>query len=116
MTTKNTEIGEGGIKAQAEKVVASHIKYYKLWGFKVIAKSASGLVKIFVIGLMSFLALFFLALSGAFALGRYFGSNGVGFLIVGGILFLFVLLLVLFRKYIFDRPVLSYFSEIYFKD
>lgn len=116
MTTNDTKIGEGSIKAQAEKVITDHVKYYKLWGFKVIAISASGLVKVFAIGLMSFLTLFFFALSGAFALGKYFGSNGIGFLIVGGILFLFVLLLVLFRKYIFDRPVLNYFSEIYFKD
>lgn len=116
MTTSETKIEESGIKSQAEKVVVNHIKYYKLWGFKIIAKSASGLVKVFFIGLMSFLTLFFLALSGAFALGKYFGSNGIGFLIVGGIFLLIVLILVLLRKYIFDKPVLHYFSDIYFKD
>ncbi len=106
--TKNTK----SIKTQVENVVNDNVEYYKLLGFKIAAKSATSLVGLFLMSLFVLLIVLMLAMAGGFALSAYWGNYAYGFLVMAGILVLLLILLILFRKFIIDRPVLRKFSKL----
>lgn len=101
-----------GLKTQIENIVSDNIEYYKLLGFRVATKSATGLVKFLVVSSACFLIVLFLSLAGGFALAEYLDSISYGFLAMAGIIFLLLILFLALRKYLIDRPVLRNFSKI----
>lgn len=99
---------------EIETAIGSQVEYYKLYGFKVVAKSATGLITIFVMGLALLVILFFLAVAGAFALGAWLQSSALGFLIMAGLMTIVAVAIYLFRKRIIQKPLLQHMSDIYF--
>ncbi|MFI0489954.1 phage holin family protein [Flavobacterium sp.] len=104
------------IQDQAQIFVESNIAYYKLKGFKVAMKSMTMIVKVTLIFLCFLMVLLFCSIAGAFAIGQYFDSNSLGFLIVGGIYFVITGLLFLVKDKFVEGPILEKFSEIFFND
>ncbi len=103
------------IKSDSEKLLRSSVEYYKLVLFKAVAQSLSGAVTFLLLAGIGFVAILFIAIAAAFALGSYLENNALGFLIVGGVFFVNMCLVFLLRKKIIDAPLLSKFSEKYFK-
>lgn len=101
---------------EVEVAFDSHLEYYKLFGFRVLAKTATDLVNIFVIGFFALSILFFVSIGGAFMLGEWLGNLGLGFLIIAGFLIILAVVFYLLRKRIIQRPVLRRMSDIYFKE
>lgn len=101
---------------ELEATVNSHIEYYKLYSFRIIAKSAMGIVSLFVGGLFILIIAFFLALVAAFAIGEWLDSNALGFLIMGLLFLLGLVIIYKSRKSLIYKPILGKLSEIYFKD
>lgn len=108
-TTKN-------LPQEIESAINSQVEYYKLYGFRILAKSATGLVTIFVMGLFTMSILSFFAIGGAFMIGEWLGSYSLGFLVVGCVLIIAALVVFLFRKRIVERPILKRMSDVYFKE
>ncbi len=104
------------IQSDSEKALESNIRYYKLWLFKTLTRSLTEFTKIFVFGSVAFLVFLFVAIGGAFALGEYLNDNALGFLIVGGIFLVILILIFILKKSIIEKPLLSKMSEIYFKE
>ncbi len=104
------------VRSDAQKVMQSNINYYKLLMFKIATISVSQLVTILIIGVITFFIALFFAVAGAFALGDYLDNNALGFLIVGVVFFLVMLIILIFRKRMIETPILSSFSEKYFKE
>lgn len=108
-TTKN-------LPEEIEVAFNSQVEYYKLYTFRILAKSATGLVNIFVMGLFALSILFFLAISGAFMLGDWLNNTGLGFFIVAVLLSILSVIVFLIRKRIMEKPLLQRMSDIYFKE
>ncbi|MBS9766981.1 MAG: hypothetical protein KGV44_05515 [Flavobacteriaceae bacterium] len=104
------------LQADSEKVLQSNIHYYKLWLFKVLTRTMTDFTKILLLGSVAFLVFLFLAIASAFAIGMYLENNALGFLIVGSILFVVLLLIFIFKKKLVEKPLLSKMSKIYFKE
>ena len=98
---------------EIESAINSQVEYYKLYGFRMLAKSATGLVNIFIMGLLA-LAVFFLAVAGAFALGTLLQSTTLGFLTIALLLSILAIVVYWGRKRFIYRPILRRLSEIYF--
>ena len=94
---------------EVQSTLNSHSEYYKLYIFRIIAKSTMGFVSLFVVALFVLIIAFFLACASAFALGEWLGSMALGFLII-----LFVIYK--WRKSFIHKPILGKLSEIYFKE
>lgn len=109
---ENTE----NIQDQAHAYLESTTSYYKLWGFKVAMKSTTMILKFALIILCFSMVLFFGSMAAALAIGDYFGSNALGFLIVGGLYLVATLLLFLVKEKVIEGPILEKFSEIFFND
>lgn len=104
------------IQSDTEKTVHSSIQYYKLYIFKVLTQSLSEIVKILLLGSVVFLVLLFVSIASALALGNYFQSNILGFLLVGGFFAILFVFIYVFRKKLVEKTLLSKMSDIYFKD
>lgn len=102
------------LPAEIESAINSQIEYYKLYSFRVLAKSATGLVNIFIMGLLALAVLFFLAVAGAFALGTLLQSTPLGFLAMALLLSILAIAVYWGRKRFVYKPILERLSEIYF--
>lgn len=104
------------IQENAKAYIDSSIAYYKLWGFKVVMKSTTLMLKFFLIALCLMIVLLFISIAGAMALGQLFDSYPLGFLAVAGVYLVLALLLFLVKDKIVEGPILEKFSEIFFND
>ncbi|KAF2506611.1 phage holin family protein [Flavobacterium foetidum] len=104
------------IQEQTKAYIESHLAYYKLWGFKVAMKSTTVLLKFALILVCFTMALIFGSFAAAYAFGSLFESNALGFLTVGGIYFVFTILLFFIKDKMVEGPILEKFSEIFFND
>ena len=102
------------MKSEAKNFLETNIDYYSLLGFKVASKATGFILKIFALSLFAVLALFFLSFAAAFAIGKALDSNTLGFLIVGGIYIVALLIVYVIREAIIDLPILKKFSKIFF--
>ncbi|MDO4879962.1 MAG: hypothetical protein Q3983_01660 [Capnocytophaga sp.] len=114
MAIKQLKETAKSIPDEIESVVQSQVEYYKLYAFRIFAKSATGLVALFVMSLFALAIVFFLANAMAFALGEWLKSTALGFLIIGLVLFLVAFCIYKFRAKIIYKPILEKISNIYF--
>lgn len=112
---KIKEHGEN-IQDQAHSYLESSVAYYKLWGFKVAMKSTTMILKFTLILLCFSMVLLFGSIGAAFAIGDYFDSFAIGFLIVGGFYLVATFLLLFVKEKVIEGPILEKFSEIFFNE
>ena len=109
---ENTE----NIQENTKAYIDSNLAYYKLWGFKVAMKSTTLIFKFTLILLCFSMVMIFGSFAAAYAFGSLFESNALGFLAVGGIYFVFTILLFFIKDKVVEGPILEKFSEIFFND
>lgn len=98
---------------EAQTYIDSTQEMIRLQAFKVSMRLVTALVKSLLVGLLVVVALLFLSVSAALALGLWLGDALWGFLLVGAIYLLAFGLAYRFRDRL-DAPVLRHFSDIYF--
>lgn len=106
----------GEIKENSEDFINSSLDYYRLWGFKVSAKAGTIFMTLIFMSLFLMMALLFLSLYAAFAIGECLTNRPAGFLIVGAFYLLITFLAYLFRKPLVEKPLIKKLSEIIFND
>jgi len=104
------------VQEETRAYIESTFAYYKLWGFKIAMKSTTMAVKAVMVVICITMILLFGSVAAALAIGNALASNALGFLIVGGIYLLILLILILLKDKIVNGPILRKFSEIYFND
>ena len=104
------------IQDNLKNLVDSNVAYYKLWLFKVLMKSTTLLLKVVIMVLLFTLFLLF----GSVALALYFGellhSNILGFLSVGGIYIVLLLIVFFMKDKIVEGRVLEKVSKVFFNE
>ena len=98
-----------------KSLIDTSVSYYKLWLFRAIAKSATSLVKIVMVTAFSFLAIVFLSVAAAIAIGYAMNNFAYGFLIIGIAYVLLCVFLFSRMDSLVDRRIIEKFSE-HFKD
>ena len=109
---ENTE----AIQENAKSYFDSSIAYYKLWGFKVVMKSTTLMLKFFLITICLSIVLLFVSVAAALTLGKLWDSYPLVFLAVVGVFLILALLLFLVKDKIVEGTILEKFSEIFFND
>ena len=110
------ELHDQTLPDEVQSTLNSYSEYYKLYIFRIIAKSTMGFVSLFVMALFLLIIAFFLACASAFAIGEWLDSTALGFAIMGLIFVLALLIIYKNRKGLIQKPILSKLSEIYFKE
>lgn len=106
----------GDIKSNSEEFITSSLNYYRLWGFKVSVKASSIFMTIILLSLFLMMAMLFLSLFAAYAIGESLGYKPFGFLIVGAVYIVFTIIVYLLRKQLVEKPLLKKLSEIILQD
>jgi hypothetical protein len=116
MAFENIKENTENIQNQAQAYIESTTSYYKLVGFKVAMKSTTMIFKFVLILLCFTMVLLFGSVAAAFAIGQYFESNTIGFLIVAGFYLVATLGISMIKEKSIEGPILEKFSEIFFND
>lgn len=116
MAFEELKANTDAIQENTKAFIESSFNYYKLWGFKVVMKSTTLMVKYLLIGFCLSIVLLFSSVAAAFAIGNALESYPLGFLIVAGIYLIIALLLFLVKEKIVEGSILEKFSAIFFND
>lgn len=105
--------------SDADSTMRSYIntsrEYYKLKAFKIASQGTSGLIKGLMVGILGALALLFLSLAAAWAIGNAIGGTAYGLLVVGAAYIVLALVAYLLRNKL-NKPLLKKLSKYYFQD
>lgn len=96
-------------------LVEGNMAYYKLWVFKVIARSVSSLFELLLIGILLVMVLVFLSIAAALSIGYALENYALGFLLIGGVYLLLTLIVFAIRSKI-EKPIVKALSEILYND
>ncbi|WP_066219330.1 hypothetical protein [Formosa haliotis] len=96
-----------------EKYVETSHQYLKLKVFQQVTSFSSLFGKMLLIGGMMIIALLFLALSAAVAIGYWVDNLAIGMLIMGGVFILIMLIIYLLRRRI-DKFFIKKVSQKFF--
>jgi uncharacterized membrane protein YdbT with pleckstrin-like domain len=116
MPFENLKEKKGEIQDNLKNTVDSTIAYYKLWFFKVLMKSVTTAVKVLLIMCFFMMFLFFASIALALYLGKIMDNNVLGFLTVGGIYVVLIIIAYFIKDKIVEGNVLEKFSRVYFNE
>ena len=104
------------VQEKVKDVIDSTVAYYKLWFFKVVTKSTTALLKVFFLAFFLVMFLLFSSIALALFLGKVFENNLVGFLAVGGVYLVLMVIVYFVKDTIVESTILEKFSKIFFND
>lgn len=103
------------LKQEVKNLIDANLKYYKLWGFKIVMKSTTMMLKIFLLAVMLTIVTIFFSIALALGIGYWLDNFAYGFLIVGLIYLVMAIVVYYVQDKIVEGPMLSRFSRIFFK-
>lgn len=103
-----------GLTSEVQQYLDTSKEYLRLQVFKLTMHLVTAISKSLMVGALAVLALVFLSVAGAWALGTWLGNIALGFLIVGAVYLLATLVGYRLRDRL-DAPILSYFSRKYYE-
>jgi len=104
------------LKSETKAYIDKNVEYYKLLGFKIVAKTTTMFVS-YTLTLLAFaFVLLFGSIAAGFAIGSSIGSTALGFLIVAGAYFLIAIFILLLKDKLIESRILKVFSEMFFHD
>lgn len=104
------------LKSETKAYVDKNVEYYKLLGFKIVAKTTTMFVSYTLVLLIFAFVLLFGSIAAGFAIGTSIGSTSLGFLIVAGAYLLIGIIVLLLKDKLIEKQILKSFSEMFFKD
>ncbi len=111
-----------GLKEEFYKIVNDFFKYYELrWEIfrlnlvESLAQLYTRVFSIFLVWLIVPIFLMFLFIALALYLGKVWGAYYLGFLAVGGVIFVLGILVLLFRKVLITNPLINALISAFFE-
>lgn len=103
------------LKQEVKNLIDANLRYYKLWGFKIVMKSTTMMLKLFLLAVMLTIVTVFFSIALALGIGYWLDNFAYGFLIVGLIYLILAILVYYVQDKIVEGPMLSRFSRIFLK-
>ena len=103
------------LKKQAKELLDTNIRYYKLWAFKLMMKSTTMMLKMFLLATMLVIVTIFFSTALALGIGYALDNYAYGFLIVGFMYLIAAVIVYKIQDKIVEGPILARFSRLFFK-
>ena len=103
------------LKQEVKNLIDVNLKYYKLWGFKILMKSTTMMMKLVLLGIMLMIVTIFFSIALALGIGYWLDNFAYGFFIVGLIYLILAIVVYYVQDKIVEGPLLSRFSRIFLK-
>lgn len=104
------------LKSESKAYIDKNLEYYKLLGFKIVAKTTTMFVSYTIVLLIFAFVLLFGSIAAGFAIGSAIGSTSLGFLIVAGAYLLIGIIIFLLKDRLIEKQILKTFSDLFFKE
>lgn len=115
MSKNNIVESLDSLKEEFEDYIDKELEYRKMTAAEKVSKlSVSVVSKLLYLYLLLFILLF-LSIAAAFFLGEITGSNSLGFIVVSGFYLVLLLLFVLLKPYIIEKPIIKAFIKLFFQ-
>ena len=95
------------IRKEVQEYVEIKLDLIRLHTAEHLARLLSSASTIVIAGYLAFFILMFISFAGGFFIGSLLHSNEAGFLCVAGFYFLVLVIFLVFRKQIVERPVIK---------
>jgi len=102
------------IKKDVQEYVETRLDLTRLHVAENLSRIISSAATIAIIGYMLFLILLFVSFAAGYFLAARLQSNVMGFLCVAGFYLILLVVFVLFRKQIVERPVIQAIIKLFF--
>jgi hypothetical protein len=103
-------------KALLKEYLNFRLRLFKLQGVKVLSRSLSSVIVIFLVSCMILFTILFLGLSFAWWLTNLTNSATIGFAGTAGLFFILTLVFIVFRRPLFHNPLIRHFIRETSKD
>jgi hypothetical protein len=103
------------LKQEAKNLLEANLQYYKLWGFKILMKSTTTMLKLFLLAVMLTIVTVFFSIAAALAIGYWLDNFAYGFLIIGFVYLVLAIVVYYAQDKIVEGAMLSKFSKIFLK-
>lgn len=113
MSTEENFFGES--KQKVEEYVKDRLLLLKLEAVEKISRLAGSLFAGLLIALFSFFLLMFLSIMLGYFLGELLNHMFWGFGIVAGLYLLLLVVVIVFKKHLFERPIINIVIDIFFE-
>ncbi len=104
----------GNMKKELQEYVEVRLDLLRLHTAENISRMLSDTAVIAVVGYLMFFILLFGSFALGFYLGKIFESTELGFLIVSGIYFSILLIFLVFKKQIVEKPIIKAIVKLFF--
>lgn len=103
-----------GIKKDIQEYIEVRLDLLRLHTAENISRIMSSAVSAAVIGYLLLIILLFLSFAGGYFFGTLLKSTELGFLCVAGIYTLLLVVFLVFRKQVIERPVIKAVMKLFF--
>jgi hypothetical protein len=104
------------IKKDLEEYINLQLDSIKLHSAESVSKILTKTAKLVVIGYLLLFILLFASVATGFYIASIFGSDALGFLIITLFYLLLLVVFIMFRKKIVDRPIIKGILKIFFPE
>jgi hypothetical protein len=102
------------IKNDIQEYVEVRFDLIRLHVAENLSHIVSNAATVAIIGFFLFFIFFFLSFAAGYYFAHIFNSNELGFLLVAGFYFLMMLVFLVFRKRIVERPIIKAIVKLFF--
>ena len=102
------------IKKDILEFIEVRLDLIKLHTAENLSRIFSNVATIAIAGYLLFLIIIFLSFAGGFFIGSRLGSNELGFLCVAGFYLIVMLVFLIFKKQIIEKPVIKTMVRLFF--
>lgn len=103
------------IKRDIQKYIEVRFDLLRLHTAESISRILSSVVSVVIYALLSSLILLFLSVAAGFFLASLLSSNELGFLCVAGFYAVILIIFIIFRKHIIERPIIKAIVKLFFQ-
>jgi hypothetical protein len=96
-------------KALLKEYIDTRLELIKLQGIRALSQGFSLVMVALIVALLALFVLFFLGMTFAFWIASITGSNIIGFASASGLFALILLLVIAFRRVLFQNPMIRMF-------
>lgn len=104
------------LKKEITEYIEVRFDYIKLHTAENLSRFMSNTASAVIIGYLLFFILFFTSFAAGYYFADRFNSNQLGFLCVGGFYFVVLILFLVFRKQIIERPIIKAIVKLFFQN
>jgi hypothetical protein len=104
----------GNIKKEIREYLEVRLDLIKLQTAEILSRLFSSALNTAIIGYLLFLILMFLSFAAGYFIASLLNSNELGFLCIAGFYILVLVIFLLLRKHIVERPVIQVIVKLLF--